>query len=57
MCGGLAVGLTGVSGAVAIGVVSDSGVRVVAEQSKAYVGMVMALIFCEAIGMFMLKCE
>ena len=57
MCGGLAVGLTGVSGAVAIGVVSDSGVRVVAEQSKAYVGMVMSLIFCEAIGMFMLKCE
>ena len=57
MCGGLAVGLSGIASGVAIGVVSDSGVRVLADQSKAYCGMVLTLIFCEAIGMFMLKCE
>ena len=42
---GLAAGLT-------IGIVGDAGVRAVAQQPRMYVGMVLILIFAEALGLY-----
>ena len=50
LSGGLAVGLTAIASGVAIGVVADSGIRAVAQQSKLFCPMVLTLIFCEALG-------
>ena len=36
----------------AIGIVSDAGVRAVAQQPRMYVGMVLILIFSEALGLY-----
>merc|ERR1712212_1289308 len=44
---GLAVGLSGLSAGMAIGIVGDAGVRGTAQQPKLYVGMILILIFAE----------
>jgi V-type H+-transporting ATPase 16kDa proteolipid subunit len=36
----------------AIGVVGDAGVRAVGQQSQLYVGMILILIFGEALGLY-----
>jgi V-type H+-transporting ATPase proteolipid subunit len=36
----------------AIGIVGDAGVRANAQQDKIFVGMILILIFAEAIGLF-----
>ena len=37
---------------IAIGIVGDAGVRASAMQRKVYVGMVLILIFAEALGLY-----
>jgi V-type H+-transporting ATPase proteolipid subunit len=36
----------------AIGLVGDAGVRAVGQQAKLYVGMILVLIFAEALGLY-----
>jgi len=49
---GLTVGLSALAAGLAIGVVGDAGVRANAQQPKLYVGMVLILIFAEALGLY-----
>ena len=50
--GGLACGLSGLAAGMAIGIVGDSLTRASAEQPKLFVGMVLILIFAEALGLY-----
>ena len=50
--GGLACGLSGLAAGLAIGIVGDSLTRASAEQPKLFVGMVLILIFAEALGLY-----
>jgi len=50
--GGLSCGLSGLAAGLAIGVVGDSLTRASAEQPKLFVGMVLILIFAEALGLY-----
>merc|ERR1711865_706730 len=52
LAGGLACGLSGLAAGIAIGIVGDAGVRASAQQAKLYVGMVLILIFAEALGLY-----
>merc|ERR1712216_596246 len=52
LAGGLACGLSGLAAGIAIGIVGDAGVRASAQQQKLYVGMVLILIFAEALGLY-----
>ena len=52
LAGGLCCGMSGLSAGIAIGIVGDAGVRAVAMQPKMYVGMVLILIFAEALGLY-----
>lgn len=36
----------------AIGIVGDAGVRAVGQQDKLFVGMILILIFAEALGLY-----
>eukprot|EP01115_Flamella_aegyptia_P014859 TRINITY_DN8744_c0_g2_i1.p1 TRINITY_DN8744_c0_g2~~TRINITY_DN8744_c0_g2_i1.p1 ORF type:complete len:175 (+),score=60.25 TRINITY_DN8744_c0_g2_i1:116-640(+) len=49
---GLSVGLSGLAAGMAIGIVGDAGVRAVAQQQKLFVGVVLILIFAEALGLY-----
>ena len=49
---GLTCGLSSLAAGYAIGVVGDVGVRAVAQQEKLFIGMVLILIFAEAIGLY-----
>eukprot|EP00299_Pterocystis_sp_00344_P004592 c15854_g1_i1.p1 GENE.c15854_g1_i1~~c15854_g1_i1.p1 ORF type:complete len:176 (+),score=40.28 c15854_g1_i1:58-528(+) len=49
---GLACGLSNLAAGFAIGIVGDAGVRAAAQQPKLYVGMVLILIFAEALGLY-----
>ena len=49
---GLTVGMSSLAAGLAIGIVGDAGVRASAQQSKLYVGMVLILIFAEALGLY-----
>jgi len=49
---GLSVGLAGLSAGMAIGIVGDAGVRATAQQPKLFVGMILILIFAEALGLY-----
>ena len=48
---GLSVGLAGLAAGFAIGIVGDAGVRANA-QKDIYVGMILILIFAEALGLY-----
>ena len=50
--GGLACGLSGLAAGLAIGIVGDTCTRASAEQPKLFVGMVLILIFAEALGLY-----
>ena len=52
LAAGLACGLSGLAAGIAIGIVGDAGVRANAQQAKLYVGMVLILIFAEALGLY-----
>ena len=49
---GLCCGMSCLAAGLAIGIVGDAGVRAVAQQAKMYVGMVLILIFAEALGLY-----
>ena len=49
---GTAVGGSGLAAGCAIGMVGDAGVRSVAQQPKLFVGMILILIFAEALGLY-----
>jgi len=50
--GGLSVGLAGLAAGMAIGIVGDAGVRATAQQPKLFVGMILILIFAEALALY-----
>ena len=50
--GGLSCGLSGLGAGMAIGIVGDCLTRASAEQPKLFVGMVLILIFAEALGLY-----
>jgi len=49
---GLSVGLSGLAAGMAIGIVGDAGVRATAIQPRLFVGMILILIFAEALGLY-----
>ena len=49
---GLACGLSSLGAGMAVGIIGDAGVRAFGMQEKLYVGMLLILIFAEAIGLF-----
>ncbi|CAE8688767.1 unnamed protein product [Polarella glacialis] len=52
LAAGLTVGLSSLAAGMAIGVVGDAGVRANAQQPKLFVGMILILIFAEALGLY-----
>lgn len=52
LASGLSVGISGLGAGMAIGIVGDAGVRAVGQQPKLYVGMVLILIFAEALALY-----
>lgn len=49
---GLSVGLSALGAGMAIGVVGDAGVRANGQQPRLFVGMILILIFAEALGLY-----
>merc|ERR1711988_1352964 len=49
---GLCCGLAGLAAGIAIGIVGDAGVRANARQPKLSVGIILILIFAEALGLY-----
>ena len=49
---GLACGLSSLAAGLAIGVAGDAGVRAYAQTDEIFVGMILILIFAEAIGLY-----
>jgi len=49
---GLTVGLSGLACGMCIGIVGDAGVRANAQQGKLFVGVVLMLVFSEALGLY-----
>jgi len=49
---GLSVGLSGLAAGMTIGIVGDAGVRATAQQPKLFVGMILILIFAEALALY-----
>merc|ERR1740120_82002 len=49
---GLTVGMSSLAPGLAIGIVGDGGVRANAQQPRLFVGMILILIFAEALGLY-----
>ena len=49
---GLSCGLSSLAAGLAIGIVGDAGVRANAQQEKIFIGMILILIFAEAVGLY-----
>jgi len=49
---GLSVGLAGMAAGMSIGIVGDAGVRANAQQPKLFVGLILILIFAEALALY-----
>ena len=49
---GLSVGLAGLAAGMCIGIVGDAGVRATASQPRLFVGMILILIFAEALALY-----
>merc|ERR1711981_1315007 len=52
LAAGLCCGMAGLSAGIAIGIVGDAGVRANAGQPKLFVGVILILIFAEALGLY-----
>uniref|UniRef100_A0A6V1NP00 V-type proton ATPase proteolipid subunit n=1 Tax=Heterosigma akashiwo TaxID=2829 RepID=A0A6V1NP00_HETAK len=52
MAAGLCCGISALAAGLAIGVVGDAGVRAIGQQEKLFVGMILILIFAEALGLY-----
>ena len=49
---GLCCGLSSLGAGIAIGIAGDAGVRALGQQERIFVGMMLILIFSEAIGLY-----
>jgi V-type H+-transporting ATPase proteolipid subunit len=49
---GLCCGLSSLAAGLAIGIVGDAGVRANAQQEKVFIGMILILIFAEAVALY-----
>lgn len=52
LASGITVGLSALAAGLAIGIVGDAGVRAVAQQPRLFVGMILILIFAEALALY-----
>ena len=52
LASGLCCGLTSLAAGLAIGIVGDAGVRANAQQEKIFIGMILILIFAEAVALY-----
>jgi F0F1-type ATP synthase membrane subunit c/vacuolar-type H+-ATPase subunit K len=52
LAAGLCCGLSGLAAGMAIGIVGDASVPAVGQQEKLFVGMILILIFAEALGLY-----
>merc|ERR1712003_354421 len=52
LAAGLCCGLSSLAAGLTIGIVGDAGVRANAQQEKIFVGMILILIFAEALGLY-----
>merc|ERR1712166_498227 len=52
LAAGPCCGMAGLSAGIAIGIVGDAGVRANARQPKLFVGVILILIFAEALGLY-----
>merc|ERR1739848_375630 len=52
LAAGLTVGMSSLAAGLAIGVVGDAGVRANAQQPRLFVGIILILIFAEALGLY-----
>ncbi len=52
MSAGLSVGLCGLSSGMSIGISGNAGVRALAQQPKVFVGLVLIMIFAEALALY-----
>merc|ERR1719284_1602647 len=52
LAAGLTVGLSALAAGLAIGIAGDAGVRANAQEPKLFVGMILILIFVEALGLY-----
>mmetsp|Transcript_15285 Transcript_15285/g.11112 ORF Transcript_15285/g.11112 Transcript_15285/m.11112 type:complete len:167 (+) Transcript_15285:83-583(+) len=52
LASGLCCGLSSLAAGLAIGIVGDAGVRANAQQEAIFVGMILILIFAEALGLY-----
>merc|ERR1719382_2184345 len=52
LAAGLTVGLSALAAGMAIGIAGDAGVRSNAQEPKLFVGMILILIFAEALGLY-----
>jgi V-type H+-transporting ATPase proteolipid subunit len=52
LAAGLTVGMSSLAAGMAIGIVGDAGVRANAQQSRLFVGMILILIFAEALALY-----
>ena len=52
LASGICCGFSSLGAGLAIGIVGDAGVRANAQEPKIFVGMILILIFAEAIGLY-----
>lgn len=52
LAAGLCCGMSGLAAGFAIGIVGDAGVRAVGQQERLFVGMILILIFAEALALY-----
>ncbi len=52
MAAGMACGFSCVAAGFAIGVVGEAGVKANAQEDRIFVGMILILIFAEALGLY-----
>ncbi|GJN16649.1 hypothetical protein PR202_gb03662 [Eleusine coracana subsp. coracana] len=52
LAAGLSCGICGLASGMAIGIVGDAGVRANAQQPKLFIGMILILIFAEALALY-----
>jgi len=52
LASGLCCGLSSLAAGMALGIVGDAGVRANAQQPKLFVGVILILIFAEALGLY-----